>query len=135
MSRIKSFTALAALAVLVAAPLAYAQGDASSTTPSTTPAPAKQTAPATSATHAAYKSHTAAKHAMKPKVDLNSATREELMKLPGVGDATADKIIAARPFKAKGELLSKNLRSKKEYAAISMHVIAKQEHEASGTSK
>lgn len=135
MSRIKSFVALAALAVLVAAPLAYAEGDASSPTPSTGSAPAKQTAPATSATQASYKPHSTAKHAMMSKVDLNTATREELMKLRGVTEATADKIIAARPFKAKGELLSKNLVTKKEYAAISMHVSAKQEHVASGTSK
>jgi len=61
-----------------------------------------------------------------PKLDLNSATREELIKLPGVGDATADKIIAARPFKSKNELVSKKLVSQSEYNKIAAHVIAKQ---------
>jgi DNA uptake protein ComE-like DNA-binding protein len=61
------------------------------------------------------------------KVDLNSATREQLMSLPGIGDAIADKIIAARPFKAKNELLSKGLVNKAQYAKLAPHVIAKQE--------
>src|SRR4051812_5988433 len=38
------------------------------------------------------------------KVDLNTATKADLETLPGVGPATADQIIAARPFKNVNDL-------------------------------
>jgi DNA uptake protein ComE-like DNA-binding protein len=41
------------------------------------------------------------------KVDLNNATLAELKTLPTVGDADAKKIIANRPYKSKGELVTK----------------------------
>lgn len=59
-------------------------------------------------------------------VDLNSATRAELMKLPGIGEAITDKIIKARPFANKSQLLSKGLVSKAVYDKLSNLVIAKQ---------
>jgi competence protein ComEA len=40
----------------------------------------------------------------KAKIDINSASKTELETLPGVGPATADAIIAARPFKSVSEL-------------------------------
>ena len=42
-------------------------------------------------------------------LDLNSAKAEELEALPAIGKAKAAKIIAARPFKGKDELVSKNI--------------------------
>lgn len=120
MSRMKSVSLVTALALaMFAAPLVYAQeGSSEPSTPATQTAPAKTTAHSTR--------HATARHA-RPKLDLNSATKDELMKLPGIGDATADKIIEARPFKSKSELVSKGLVTKAEYAKVSARLIAKQE--------
>jgi hypothetical protein len=39
-----------------------------------------------------------------PKLDLNTASLEQLQKLPGLNEATAKQIIAGRPFKSVDEL-------------------------------
>ena len=59
-------------------------------------------------------------------VDLNTATRAELMKLPGIGEAISDKILKARPFANKAQLLSKGLVSKSVYDKLSPLVVARQ---------
>ena len=58
------------------------------------------------------------------KIDLNSATKDELATLPGVGDATAQKIVDGRPYRAKNELVSKNVVSQSQYDQIKDQVIA-----------
>ena len=71
--------------------------------------------------------HASSAHSGKSahKVNLNSASKEQLMKLPGITDEVADKIIAARPFKSTSELVGKSVVTEAEYAKLKGHVTAK----------
>ncbi len=59
-------------------------------------------------------------------LDLNSATKAELMKLPAVGDAIADKIIAGRPWRSKYDLVVKKVVTRSAYDKFAKLVIARQ---------
>jgi DNA uptake protein ComE-like DNA-binding protein len=60
------------------------------------------------------------------KLDINSASEDELKALPGIGDAYSKKIVAGRPYVNKTQLKSKGILPEATYNKISPMIIAKQ---------
>ena len=59
------------------------------------------------------------------QIDLNSASRDDLMTLDGIGEVRADAIIRARPFKAKTDLVERRLIPEALYEKIADKVMAR----------
>ncbi|MBP2291140.1 ComEA family DNA-binding protein [Azospirillum rugosum] len=124
--------AIAAVGALLAVP-ALAQSTTTSpsttnrTAPPTAPTPqAKPVPPATSGSTApSSTTGTGASTSKSSKViDINTASKDELMTLPGIGEARSDAIVKNRPYRSKDELVSKKIVPSNVYGEIKDQIAA-----------
>lgn len=87
-------------------------------------------APEAAAAAKTYTKPAAAKPATKPaakakkRVDINSATAEQLKTVPGIGDAEAEKIIKGRPFPTRSHLVVREVLTSEKYYALKDEIVA-----------
>jgi DNA uptake protein ComE-like DNA-binding protein len=60
-----------------------------------------------------------------PALDVNSATRAQLVTLPGISAASAHRIIAGRPYSSPNDLVARNILTQDQFDRISSRVTAK----------
>jgi competence protein ComEA len=57
-------------------------------------------------------------------VDVNAASKTELTSLPGITDAEADRIIAARPYDNKDQLVTRRVLTQAQYDKFATRITA-----------
>lgn len=113
----RQFSMLALLCGVALSSSAFAQAVQTAPSPKSAPPPVAETAPAPAKPKAA---------APAELLDINSATKEQLDALVGIGESRSDAIIKGRPYKGKDELYQKKIIPKGVYDKIKDKIIAKQ---------
>lgn len=113
---VRVLTAVLALCLFAGVSFAQAGTDQSSDTKGTSASSKKGKKSSSTSDSSSKKS--------SKKVDINSASKEDLAALPVIGDATAQKIIDGRPYKTKKDLVTKNILTQDQYDKIKDQLVA-----------
>lgn len=62
--------------------------------------------------------------AVADKLDINTATADQLKAFPGIGDAYSKRIIDGRPYTAKNQLITRGILPQATYNKIKDQIIA-----------
>jgi len=122
------------IGLLLSSGLALAQGTAAQTAtpkpaappPAAAKAPAAAAAPAAATAPAAPAAPAAPRAPTADKLDINTASVEQLEALKGVGPVRAKAIVKGRPYKGKDDLVRRKIVPQSVYDGISEQIIAKQ---------
>ena len=106
------------VALLLFSGLGIAQSSSSAKSGSSSPATAKSSS-------SSQAGGSMSKAGSSDMMDINSATKDQLATLPGIGDAYSQKIIDGRPYNQKTDLVRRKVIPQATYDKISTMIIAR----------
>ncbi len=124
-----AFALAAAMSFAQSTPASSNAGQSATADTTTTTTTTKKTV------HHSNKASSASSATASEKLDINTATKEQLEALPGIGPKYSQKIIDGRPYRSKAELVSKHIVPRSVYEKIRADIIAHRAGTATASSK